>query len=191
MAASAHGLNLALERALAADRSALAALLAAADAVDDWDTPLAPEKWSVAEHLDHIRLSYRALIRELRDGGSAALIGTALQRRLWRLVGLTSIVWLGRLPRGARAPREVRPSTTSQSKEYLRSQLMAAARDYEEVLVAAWPDRERRLTHPYFGSVTVAQAARVGAVHAQHHAQSIRMSERSAPPKKRRGPRMP
>jgi hypothetical protein len=191
VAASAHGLNLALERALAADRSGLTALLAAADAVDDWDAPLAPGKWSVGEHLDHIRLSYRALIRELRDAGSAALIGTALQRRLWRLVGLTSILWFGRLPRGARAPREVRPSKPSQSKEYLRSQLMAAARDYEEALVAAWPDRERRLTHPYFGSLTVAQAARVGAVHARHHARSIRMMKRSAPQTKMRDPRMP
>jgi hypothetical protein len=139
----------------------------------DWTKPSGEGRWSPAHHGMHIALAFEAFVRDARGGTPARLLGTPLKRRMWRLVGLSQVMWLARLPGGVKAPREVRPPDVPADRATVLDDLRARLRDFEaaanEVAVSG-----RRLTHPYFGAISLREAMVLCAVHTRHHAALVR-----------------
>ena len=99
------------------------------------------------------------------------LKGTPLLRRIWRTVGLTWIMYRGRIPRAVRAPREVRPEPESGSREALLSELANEIAAFETEFTACWSARPTTtVRHPFFGELSLHQAIHLAAVHTRHHA---------------------
>lgn len=138
---------------------------------DQWLRPRAEEKWTPAQEARHLVLTYEGLMRDLRDEGRVRLKGTPLKRFIWRLFGLTSIMVRKRIPAAVRAPREFRPGDESTPAARLLEELLASGRSFEALFlekIAAEP--RRRVTHPFFGGLTLDQTITLLAVHNRHHA---------------------
>ncbi len=139
-----------------------------------WATKAAPERWTAAQQVNHIVLSYRAIVHDVRDGRHAHLIGTPAQRRRWRWLGLSQVLYLGHLPHGAPAPREIRPPDYSPDRVTLLRELRSALDDFERTMRGAARDRAgHRVAHPYFGWISLRQAVRVCEVHTRHHTAAL------------------
>jgi hypothetical protein len=136
-----------------------------------WTTPRADGKWTPAEEVKHVVLTYEAFIRDLGGGPPMTLVRTRAWRLLARVVGLSSILWLGRIPRGARAPRETRPAEAPQDQQALVNDFREQTARFERIFLETW-DREpaRCVTHPYFGSLGLTQSLKMVTVHTRHHA---------------------
>lgn len=139
---------------------------------DLWERPLAPGKWSPAQIAEHLRMTYEAVLRE-RVGG----VGLRQRTPWWmlpilRLRFLPMILRDGVLPRGARAPREIRPG----EGPFDRASVLAAFRELgtraEESFAQARPN-DRGFTHHVFGALPAAKAIRFATVHNEHHTRQI------------------
>jgi hypothetical protein len=121
--------------------------------------------------VSHIVLSYQAFTADVCDGRTVRLIGSPRQRLLWRVFGLSQVLWLGRIPPGARAPREMRPPNDPPEQALLLQQLKSCVSEFEAAVRRAWRTTPmHRVTHPYFGALSLGQAIRVSEVHTIHHA---------------------
>ncbi len=162
--------------AIAIHREAAAAFAAAAGRVsaDAWRVPRADGKWSPAEIVEHVSLTYDVLLRELAGGGGMQIRTKLWQRLLLRLTVMPKILRGKGFPAGARAPREVRPPVPSSSKD----EAIVGFRDRGARFVSAAEEVHRtrpraRLTHAYFGTSTVANAVLLCARHLDHHRQQL------------------
>jgi succinate dehydrogenase/fumarate reductase flavoprotein subunit len=87
-----------------------------------------------------------------------------------RWLVLPWILRTGRFPKGARSPREARPSAGAVTAIELSRRLEVAAAAIREALGRQGPDvSRRRVDHPYFGSMSAARAIRLTIVHTRHH----------------------
>jgi hypothetical protein len=144
---------------------------AASIAADRWAVPRAPGKWSPAQEVKHVVLAYEAFIRDLEGGTPMQLVGTPLKRFLWRAVGLSSILWLKKIPRGARAPRESRPPETAQDRGSLIAEFSDRTAQFETIFRRTWDrDPAKRVVHPYFGQLDLVDGMTMCTVHTRHHA---------------------
>lgn len=138
---------------------------------DRWLVPRAEGKWTPAEETRHLALTYRVFSADLRGERQARLKGTPLHRLLWRVIGLTTVLYARRIPRAVRAPREVRPEGETRSPDALLDDLRREVREFEEVFENTIRARPRTtVTHPYFGKLSLPQAITLAAVHTRHHA---------------------
>ncbi len=168
--------NTQLEGLLRDNRLAVDEVVRLADSINkrEWTTPIAEGKWSRAQHIQHVSLAYEALVRDVRDNSHARLIGTPAKRFAWRLLGLTQVLWLKQLPRGATSPREIRPPDASPVRAALLAELRERLATFEQVMRTAWSrDAGHRVMHPYFGPITLRQAIVLAAVHTRHHAAAL------------------
>jgi hypothetical protein len=139
-----------------------------------WDTPCAEGKWSPAQVTLHIIMAFDAVAVEL-DGGP----GMQLRTRPWTHIILRHTVVRrmlrgGRLPTGARAPRETRPPVPTEDAATLIARLEAtAAQLNRRLLAAAAAAPGRRLTHPYFGQMPLHEITTVSARHVEHHLRQL------------------
>ena len=162
-----------LEHRLADHRAAVAEFIDRARAIpaDRWLVPRAEGKWTPAQEARHLVLTYEAFMKDLRTGEHMQLRGTPWRRRLWKVIGLPSIIWRKRIPRAVRAPREARPEWESASASSLLRELRSRTEEFESVFAATWTgEPKRRVTHPFFGGITLDDAIRLAAVHTRHHA---------------------
>jgi hypothetical protein len=158
---------------LADHRAAVAEYLARARAIstDRWLVPRGDGKWTPAEETRHLILTYRAFIADLRGEGTLRLKGTPLLRRIWRFIALPIILYGRRIPRAVRAPREIRPEGETGERDALLLELHRAVFDFEAVFAETCRSSPgKRLTHPFFGELSLRQAITVAAVHTRHHA---------------------
>jgi hypothetical protein len=135
-----------------------------------WNEASAEGKWSPAQEIEHVVLSHELFLAQL-DGGPAMRVITSGWRRIaLQRVLLPYILVTGRFPRGARAPRESRPIETRGSRDVLVLRLERAVRG---VIAAVQRDERagtrRRLSHPYFGMMTVSEVVRLSTLHTRHH----------------------
>ena len=168
-----------LDRLLASHRSAADEFLAAAVRVAParWNTPRGAGKWTPGQEVTHVALACAAFTRDLRSEAQMGLIGTRWKRRLWRAIGLTSILHLRKLPGGARAPREARPTDVPSDRATLLASFRETVREFEAVFAGVWSTIPgKRLTHPYFGTLSLRQSITVSEVHLRHHAAFLRQS---------------
>ena len=136
---------------------------------DRWHAPRAPGKWSPAQETRHLVLTYEHFARDLIGEEGMRLKGKWWQRRLWRFLFMRRILD-GRFPRGARAPREVRPPDETTDQPTLVADLeRAAARFQETVQEVSRTHPGRGGRHPYFGKLSLAHVVQFNAVHTRHH----------------------
>jgi hypothetical protein len=179
-----------LDRLIAEHRGAVEEFFARAGQVAPgrWNVPRGPGKWTPGQEVRHVLLAYEAFTRDLRGGAPMRLVGTWWKRMIWRAIGLTSILHLGRIPAGARAPREARPTEDSGSAAALLGELRSRIY-FERAFVEIWETTPtKRVTLPYFGTLSLRQSMTMVAVHTRHHAAFLR---RSALPVVRTTPRRP
>ena len=135
--------------------------------------PTDPERWSIAQILEHLTLAFRAnravFEKALASGELRARRPTLKQRMLKVLV-----VDVGHFPR-ATAPELTRPSGSIPAAESLaaiRSALEAL--DATLTLVAArFGTAALAANHPYFGGMSVAQWRKFHWRHTLHHMKQV------------------
>jgi DinB family protein len=138
---------------------------------DQWNIERAPGKWTPAQEAKHLALAYEAFVRDLRGGPTLRLKGRWWQRRLWRWRVLPQILDGGRIPHGARAPREARPPDRPGDQSRLLGELVAQVAQFEDLVREMQLSQpRRRVAHPYFGLLTLPQLVRFCTVHTHHHA---------------------
>lgn len=165
-------MNEQLDRALELHRGLSGDLLRTAEQIDEsrWREPVAEGKWSPSELLEHLNMAYDVLLGELDGRPGMKILTKPWQRFLLRLRIVPRIMKSGRFPRNARAPKEIRPLNAPD-----REPALAAFRDratrLEAAARAARPDK--KLTHAYFGTSTVANTVILCARHIQHHERQL------------------
>jgi DinB superfamily len=143
-------------------------------------------KWSVAEVLEHLHLTYtgtlKAFNRCLEAGKPLASVPSLKQR-----VAVVLVIELGRFPKGQKAPERTLPKGMPAEKVVADIGLQIAAMDKIiaqcEVLFGA---RTKVLNHPVLGPLTARQWRKFHWVHGRHHVKQIQkrgvISERLASP---------
>jgi len=136
-----------------------------------WLTPRAEGKWTPAQEARHIILTYEEFVRQLHGSSPIRLRGGLYTRFVSRAIGLTSILWFGKIPVAVRAPREIRPEPDTRPSAELLAELESRTADFTQLFVDAWHQTPRpRVQHPLFGRVSLATGIRFLAVHTRHHA---------------------
>jgi DinB superfamily len=146
-----------------------------ADRLDDvaWTRKPAPGKWSPGQIAEHLVLSYAAMRRELAGGTGLRLRSRFWRRLLIRWRFLPVVLKERRLPAGAPAVREIRPAEEPRPRAVVTGDLRDQATLFEQELGRARAAGGGRLTHPFFGRLSPAEALRFVAVHAAHHRRQI------------------
>jgi len=136
-----------------------------------WNTQRPGDKWSPAQIAEHVRLSYLAINRELAGGQGLRLRTSFWLRPILRIVYLRKLLRTGIVPKGARAPREIRPDTGPFDRETTLTGIGEAAAVFEERLAAI--KRGQALTHHVFGRLDGQRAWRFMTVHTEHHRRQL------------------
>lgn len=151
---------------------AAAAVAAAAERIppEKWMAPRGAGKWSPAQVLEHLSLSYDVLNREL-TGGPGMQIRTKLWQRVFlRFTMLPKLMRGGGFPEGARAPREVREPVGNPDQRAAIASFRERAAKFEALADGAQHSGRRvLLTHAYFGRSNVRNAVLLCARHVEHH----------------------
>lgn len=162
-----------LDRYLADHRASVREFVERASAVpaERWQVPRGEGKWTPAQEARHLVLTYEALMRDLRREERMRLKGTPLRRMIWKAIGLSWIIWLKRIPRAVRAPRELRPESESAGAAELLPAFLRNTQEFEVMFARQWSEEpDQRLTHPFFGAITLDETIQLLAVHNRHHA---------------------
>lgn len=157
----------------AAHERAVREFVERAEAVGDsrWLVPRAEGKWTPAQEVRHLILTYTEFLRQLTERTPIRLRGTPVRRLVWRGIGLTSILWFRRIPVAVKAPREVRPEPEGRPASQLIPEMQTKVETFHAEFERAWRSRPRpRLAHPLFGGVSLDQGIRFLTVHTRHHA---------------------
>lgn len=156
-------------------RDAVEIFLDRADAVPAarWAEPRAPGKWSPAELTEHLSLTYDGVLQELLGGVGVRVRVKGFRRLMIRWLVMPRFLNHGFVPAGVRAPREVVPAGVSPDKAAGLDRFRGRARDFEQAIAPLLHDRQRRVTHPFFGPLTMAQGLRFVEVHLRHHTKQL------------------
>jgi len=156
---------------------ALAAYLdtAARLSVDAWNAPWKPGKWSPAVITEHLCMSYLAIIGEVTGGPAMKLKLTPFRRGVLRMFMLPHMLFHRSFPRGALAPREVRPAAdvvlSDQAAALARMRALGERfeREADRARAGGWT----HVTHPFFGQIDLTRGMRLAAVHIEHHTRQL------------------
>ncbi len=131
-------------------------------------------KWTPAQILEHLYLTYKQTNRGLRacmDQGSPLATSTTLKD----LFATTLVVGLGYIPNGRKSPARAEPRGLPADEVHgmVNAEL--------DKMAATLDDCERRfgvrakiMDHPFLGPLTAQQWRRFHWVHGRHHARQIR-----------------
>ncbi len=162
------------QQAVAEHEAAIEACIAASRRVPDtqWNLAYAEGKWSPAQHVDHVGLSYQMVIDALSGNPPKARLGRVRQFVLRTFV-LPKILRTNVFREGVPAPREMRPPREPQDRAAVEERLRSrAAKCIEVVLASNRPGV--RVQHPYFGPLRLLDMLRLGTSHARHHTALLR-----------------
>jgi len=136
-------------------------------------------KWSAAEIIEHLVLSYTGTTagsrRCLESGKPLARI-SSISDRLRAFV----VVNIGYLPSGRQAPETTKPKGLpgSEAIDTFNKEL-AAMDDAMSSCAQKFGSREKLMNHPIIGPLTVDEWRKFHLVHARHHAKQIQKLRRS------------
>lgn len=147
---------------------------ARAIATDQWERSSDDTRWSPAQIVEHVRLTYDVVGAQFVGGPGLRVRTRGFKRFVLRWLFLGRILERGVFPKGARAPREIRPGKGPFDRETVLAALERAAAETESRLVAGWTDPNCVMTHHVFGTLRPPQAARLVTVHTAHHASQLR-----------------
>jgi hypothetical protein len=132
-----------------------------------------PEKWSTAEILEHLYLTYtgtvKGLERVIQQGKPPGGVPTLAQRGRSLLV-----LRLGYLPRGRTAPSNTRPRGLP--AETVRSGIISKISELDEIIASCerrWGFRGNLLDHPILGPLSAEQWRKFHLIHGLHHIRQI------------------
>jgi hypothetical protein len=173
--------------ALSEHEAVLAGFLAETGRVppERWHLPAAPGRWSPAEEVLHVALSYEFGCAAVTEGAAMRLRVPSVGAWFARHVLLPRLLRAGTFPRGATAPSEVAPSPDEARTLTIadaRARLARAAETAARLLRTAEGRRPVvRVTHAYFGPLTPYAALRLLSAHTQHHARRLTALHAGAP----------
>jgi hypothetical protein len=164
----------ALARASAEHGQAIADCLSAIRGVETarWNEPARPGGWTRAEIAEHLAIAYGPPLSELDGGAGFAVRLPWWKRRLVRWKALP-LIRRGGFPKGAPAPREIRPVATSADPEQAARRLADQAEAFLDRIASASRERRVRLTHAYFGKLSAHDVLTLLTSHAHHHRRQI------------------
>ncbi len=165
-----------LPRAVLAHRESIGEFLSLAERVPpvQWAVPLQLGKWSPAQEVEHVALAYEIFGTEVAGGVGMKPMVPAARQHLLRWFVLPGILFTGKFPGRPRAPREVRPTGATVVKEVQLERLRAAVDACERSWRLARRERPRqRLSHAYFGTLSLDDALRLMTVHTRHHGRKL------------------
>lgn len=148
------------------------------DSVREKTVAPAAGKWSAAELLEHLYLSYTGTTKGFeRVAGAGQPLATSATwpQRLRTFV----VVECGYMPKGVEAPSVTRPR--GMPAEQVRAEIIPAIRKMDEVISrceAAVGSHVKILDHPILGPLTVTQWRKLHLVHGKHHAEQIQRLKR-------------
>jgi uncharacterized damage-inducible protein DinB len=167
-----------MEGTLEGHRSAVGRFLGALEAVPDarWTEPAAPGKWSAPQIAEHLSLTYDGIIAELRGGPGIRVRVKGLKRIMIRLLVMPAFLREGKIPPGVQTPREAAPGPGDPDRGAVQARFTALAEEFERVMAAKMAEGRGRVTHPFFGSLSLAQGLRFIEVHIRHHTKQVPLS---------------
>jgi len=152
-------------------------LVATVEALPDdaWRRPIGEGKWTPAQIVHHLNLTYDVILRELAGGDGMVVRTRPWQRVLFRATIGRRILRGRGFPQRAPAPREIRP----EGDPGPRDEALAAFRERAGRLAATAEEvlDERpaaRITHAYFGAAPVTDGVLMCGRHIQHHTAQLR-----------------
>ena len=149
-------------------------LAAAIDGMSAEDLVRHPEgKWSSAEILDHLNLTYRGTIKNCERCLASGKPGTRTDRssKRWQRRG---ILWLGYFPPGRKSPERALPRGTPIPQ--LTTEIFENIARMESVIAdcdAQFGHGQVIAEHPILGPLTASEWRKFHWVHGRHHAQQI------------------
>jgi hypothetical protein len=172
-------MNLLTERA--AHRTSIEAFVSVARALPEsvWETAPSTGAWSPAQIAEHLRLVYQVVGSQLAGGPGIRIRTPWLVRLLLRVRILPRVLEHGRIPAGARAPREARPGPGPFPRDPLLDQLLELAAATEDALGRAAVTGGPGITHHVFGHLGPIQSLRFATIHNTHHTRQL--ERRGAP----------
>ena len=142
--------------------------------MDDHQLGRHPEgKWSTAEVLEHLSLTYSGTAKGLErclHGGVAPLGPPSLKQRLSTAV----VLGIGYLPSGREAPKGTRPH--GRPAQTVMTEVTRNLATMDEMIAkseARYGSRTRVLNHPILGPLTASQWRKFHFVHGKHHLKQI------------------
>lgn len=143
----------------------------------DWQRARVPEKWTPAAVVLHVCRSYELGRDSAAGGESMRLKVSPRAASVYRTLILPVVLATHRFPRGARAPREVRPDTDEASlllPDVAVRRLQHGAEQAAEALRQAAGRRPApRFTHAYFGPLGPLTTLRLLSAHTAHHRRDL------------------
>lgn len=133
-----------------------------------------PGKWSVAEILEHLYLTYTGTIKgcgRLLEKGQPLCSPTTFKNRLQAMV----VVGLGYMPSGRKSPQRALPRGMPAAT--VVREIHDKIGDMDAALAqcaARFGTRAKVLDHPALGPFSVAQWRKFHLVHGMHHVKQIR-----------------
>jgi len=155
---------------------ALAAYLDAAARLSDaaWTRPWRSGRWTPAQITEHLVMTYRVFIGEVNGGPAMRLKLTPFRRRVLRVFLLPHMLFHRTFPRGAVAPRELRPEQAPlPEKARALEEMRELGERFEREAVRARAAGRDRVTHPFFGEIDLTRGMRLCAVHLEHHTRQV------------------
>ena len=141
---------------------------------NQWMRAPAERKWSAAEITTHLTLTLQAFDTELRGGPPMKMRVSGFKRVLARMVYMQRILWNGRFPTGAPAPRETRPPEKLSPRPECLRRFQEMAAELEKSIEKVNAERPNvQVTHPYFGKVGLTDAVLISARHIEHHMKQL------------------
>jgi hypothetical protein len=131
------------------------------------------EKWSAAEILEHLNLSYVGTIKNLERCLAAGQPRASSDRAKMRWPRLI-ITRLGYFPKGRKSPDFVRPRGTPAGQ--VASEIMQNILRMDEVITqceSRFPSGKAIADHPILGPLTATEWRGFHSTHGKHHARQI------------------
>ena len=134
----------------------------------------APNRWGVAEILEHLYLTYGGTIKgcsRLLEAGEPLATKSSWKQRVQAFV----VVGVGYMPTGREAPQRARPRGTP--PEVVTAEIASALVEMDRVLAegaAKFGSSAKLMDHPFLGPFSVRQWRKFHLVHGLHHVKQIR-----------------
>jgi uncharacterized damage-inducible protein DinB len=144
-----------------------------------WSRSRGDGRWSPAEVTEHLSLAFDAAVRQMAGGERMAPRAGTVMQALLRWFLLPHIVFHRSFPLRARAPREIRPTSSDSDPGSAMDRFAAKAEAFEAAIAElAARERRRTLEHPYFGRITPLQMLRFSTAHVEHHRRQLERAGR-------------
>lgn len=133
-----------------------------------------PGKWSAAEILEHLYLTYTGTVKGFERAMEADK-PLATTQTWWQRGQMLIVVGLGYMPSGRKSPAVARPRGLPREK--VRAEISEKIAEMDESIARCekkFGSGRKLLDHPVLGGLTAAQWRKFHLVHGLHHVKQIR-----------------